>query len=90
MSPDFPKQIIPFNEYRGIPFRRLEDKRVLQFQSILHNHHFTAPMRVSKGSDIVAACGQLGGSINRERNTDVLIFMKLLIAITDNLHYNFI
>jgi len=57
--------LIPFNEFPNSRFQRPEDKRILQFQSILHNHHFTAPIRMSKGSDIVAACGQLGGSINK-------------------------
>ena len=56
--------LIPFNEFPGTSLQKPEDKRILQFQSILHNHHFTAPIRMSKGSDIVAACGQLGGSIN--------------------------
>jgi 23S rRNA (adenine2503-C2)-methyltransferase len=56
--------LIPFNEFPVSRFQRPEDKLILQFQSILHNHHFTAPIRMSKGSDIVAACGQLGGSIN--------------------------
>jgi 23S rRNA (adenine2503-C2)-methyltransferase len=61
--------LIPFNEFPGTPLQRPDDKRILQFQSILHNHHFTAPIRVSKGSDIVAACGQLGGTINQERTS---------------------
>ena len=61
--------LIPFNEFPGTSLQRPEDKRILQFQSILHNHHFTAPIRMSKGSDIVAACGQLGGSINQERTS---------------------
>jgi 23S rRNA (adenine2503-C2)-methyltransferase len=59
--------LIPFNEYPGTSFHRPEEKQVLRFQSILHNHHFTAPIRMSKGSDIVAACGQLGGSIKVQR-----------------------
>ena len=56
--------LIPFNEFPGTSLQKPDDNRILQFQSILHNHHFTAPIRMSKGSDIVAACGQLGGSIN--------------------------
>jgi 23S rRNA (adenine2503-C2)-methyltransferase len=53
--------LIPFNEFPNAGFQRPEHARILQFQSILHNHHFTAPLRISKGLDIVAACGQLGG-----------------------------
>jgi 23S rRNA (adenine2503-C2)-methyltransferase len=59
--------LIPFNELPCFKFQRPDDKRILRFQSILHSHHFTAPIRMSKGSEIVAACGQLGGSINAER-----------------------
>ena len=52
--------LIPFNEHPGVDFRRPEEKTVTAFQKILHIHHFTAPIRYSKGSDIAAACGQLG------------------------------
>ena len=56
--------LIPFNEYPSAPFKRPDEKQILAFQAILHQHNYTAPVRMSKGSDIVAACGQLGGSIN--------------------------
>lgn len=36
--------------------------RILRFQEILLKNHFTAMIRKSKGSDIMAACGQLSGS----------------------------
>jgi 23S rRNA (adenine2503-C2)-methyltransferase len=58
--------LIPFNEYPGAQFRRPAEKQVLAFQAILHRHNYTAPVRLSKGSDVVAACGQLGGSIAAE------------------------
>ena len=35
--------------------------RILQFQEILVQNHFTAIIRKSRGSDILAACGQLSG-----------------------------
>jgi 23S rRNA (adenine2503-C2)-methyltransferase len=57
--------LIPFNEFPGTPFKRPDEKQILRFQSILHHYHFTAPIRISKGSDIIAACGQLGASINQ-------------------------
>ena len=59
--------LIPFNEYPAAPFKRPEEKQVLLFQAILHQHNYTAPIRMSKGSDIVAACGQLGASITAGR-----------------------
>ena len=36
--------------------------RILHFQDLLIKHHFTAIIRKSKGTDILAACGQLTGA----------------------------
>jgi len=36
--------------------------RILHFQKILTDRHFTAIIRKSKGRDILAACGQLKGA----------------------------
>jgi 23S rRNA (adenine2503-C2)-methyltransferase len=55
--------LIPFNEHPAISLKEPDKKRVIEFQSILHSQHFTAPIRQSKGRDICAACGQLGGSV---------------------------
>ncbi|MCX8044592.1 MAG: 23S rRNA (adenine(2503)-C(2))-methyltransferase RlmN [Desulfobacterota bacterium] len=55
--------LIPFNEHPAVDFRRPDEKTVAAFQKILHIHHFTAPIRYSKGADIAAACGQLGGGM---------------------------
>jgi 23S rRNA (adenine2503-C2)-methyltransferase len=57
--------LIPFNPFPGSEFGRPEDGRVEQFQKILVAHHYTAPVRASRGRDISAACGQL-----RERMTN--------------------
>jgi adenine C2-methylase RlmN of 23S rRNA A2503 and tRNA A37 len=38
-----------------------------RFQQVLLDHHYTAPVRESRGRDISAACGQL-----RERATTAL------------------
>jgi 23S rRNA (adenine2503-C2)-methyltransferase len=35
---------------------------VSAFQQVLLDKHFTAMLRKSKGSDILAACGQLSGA----------------------------
>lgn len=51
--------LIPFNPFPGSPFKRPDDAKVRIFQKILLNHHFTAPVRESRGRDISAACGQL-------------------------------
>jgi 23S rRNA (adenine2503-C2)-methyltransferase len=54
--------LIPFNEHPEVQFKRPEEKKIIEFQSVLRSLNFTAPIRMSKGSDISAACGQLGGN----------------------------
>ncbi len=56
--------LIPFNEYPGCRFQRPEEDRVQNFRGILISHHLTATVRQSKGREISAACGQLGGRKN--------------------------
>ena len=56
--------LIPFNEHSCSDFKTPKNNRITEFQSILHEMYFTAPIRRSKGSDISAACGQLGGKLN--------------------------
>ena len=54
--------LIVFNEYPGSPFKSPSPKTVDAFQKTLIEHHYTTMLRASKGSDIMAACGQLSGS----------------------------
>ncbi len=51
--------LIPFNPYQGAEFQKPEDERVLRFQDVLLRGGLTALIRKSRGSDILAACGQL-------------------------------
>ncbi len=51
--------LIPFNPFPGGEFKRPADSTVRRFQQILLDHHYTAPVRESRGRDISAACGQL-------------------------------
>ncbi len=53
--------LIPFNEYPQSSFQRPDEETVLQFREVLMARHFTALIRQSRGSDILAACGQLAG-----------------------------
>jgi 23S rRNA (adenine2503-C2)-methyltransferase len=56
--------LIIFNEFPGAPFKSPQPKEVEAFQQLLIKKHFTTMIRASKGSDILAACGQLSGSGN--------------------------
>jgi 23S rRNA (adenine2503-C2)-methyltransferase len=54
--------LIPFNGFEGSGFTPPPDERVKRFQKILQNAGVTALVRKSKGTDILAACGQLSAS----------------------------
>jgi len=53
--------LIPLNPHPALGMSPPSSGRILRFQEILINNHFTAIVRKSKGQDIAAACGQLSG-----------------------------
>jgi len=53
--------LIPFNEYPESPFQRPSDEAIQKFRDVLFSKGLTTMVRQSKGADILAACGQLGG-----------------------------
>lgn len=60
LSPyNFKINLIPLNEHEGTSYRRPDLSRVFGFQQILKKGGLVATIRLSKGRDIAAACGQL-------------------------------
>ena len=53
--------LLPYNESPHFPYRSPSPARVLAFQKILLDKHYSVFIRSSRGSDISAACGQLAG-----------------------------
>ena len=51
--------LIPFNPWPGCPYKPSSKKQVAEFAATLNNAGFAAPVRVARGQDILAACGQL-------------------------------
>ncbi len=51
--------LIPYNAGPGLNYRPSPMKRVLAFQQILTARHVPSFIRISRGRDIMAACGQL-------------------------------
>jgi 23S rRNA (adenine2503-C2)-methyltransferase len=51
--------LIPYNSGPGLPYRASPLPRVLAFQQVLADHHIPAFIRISRGQDVSAACGQL-------------------------------
>ncbi len=62
--------LIPFNEHSGAEFKRPTDERVKEFQRYLVDRNLTATVRISRGRDILAACGQLRSIFGTARGTD--------------------
>jgi 23S rRNA (adenine2503-C2)-methyltransferase len=57
--------LIALNPHPDLDLAAPSPERVLRFQEILIERHFTAMIRKSKGRDISAACGQLSGNYVR-------------------------
>jgi 23S rRNA (adenine2503-C2)-methyltransferase len=57
--------LIVYNPVDGLPFQRPESDRVEKFRQRLADSHIVAPIRISRGVDISAACGQLRVSLNK-------------------------
>jgi 23S rRNA (adenine2503-C2)-methyltransferase len=51
--------LIPYNSGPGLPFRSPPLERVLSFQQVLADRNVPAFIRISRGQDVMAACGQL-------------------------------
>lgn len=51
--------LIPFNPWPGCAFKPSGNAQVKAFARELENAGFAAPVRVARGQDILAACGQL-------------------------------
>ena len=60
--------LIPFNEYPESEFKKPSDRKVKWFQDSLINRGYVCTTRITKGDDILAACGQLK-SLKEKANT---------------------
>jgi len=61
--------LIPFNVWMSCGFERSSDEKILQFQQILKNAKLIAPIRKTRGEDVMAACGQLKSDSQRVKKT---------------------
>jgi 23S rRNA (adenine2503-C2)-methyltransferase len=59
--------LLPFNAWPGAPFPRPDDATVEAFRARLEARGLCATVRVSRGRDILAACGQLATAARRAR-----------------------
>lgn len=59
--------LIPYNTVEGLQWVRPSDEKCLRFKKILTNGGVSATLRLEKGHDIDAACGQLRLKKEKER-----------------------
>lgn len=63
--------LIPFNTFEGIDYKRSSNSRINRFRDILHNQGVIVTVRRTRGDDIEAACGQLAGDVmDRTRRSE--------------------
>jgi 23S rRNA (adenine2503-C2)-methyltransferase len=55
--------LIPFNPFAGVGYRRSSVERIRSFAEILQRAGITVTTRKTRGDDIAAACGQLAGEV---------------------------
>ncbi|MCU9838951.1 23S rRNA (adenine(2503)-C(2))-methyltransferase RlmN [Ruegeria sp. WL0004] len=61
--------LIPFNEWPGAPYKRSSNNRIRAFANIIYQAGYAAPIRKTRGDDIMAACGQLKSATERARKS---------------------
>ena len=59
--------LIPFNPWEGCAFEPSSNNTIHKFAKILEDAYFAAPIRQSRGQDIMAACGQLKSLYHRRQ-----------------------
>jgi 23S rRNA (adenine2503-C2)-methyltransferase len=68
--------LIPFNPWPGTPYISSTPAAIKRFSRILNDAGYSAPIRVPRGRDILAACGQLRSDSQRP----ALIRLKARLA----------
>ena len=61
--------LIPFNPWPGAPYRCSSAAAIKSFARIVNDAGYSSPVRVPRGRDILAACGQLKSASVRARKT---------------------
>jgi 23S rRNA (adenine2503-C2)-methyltransferase len=57
--------LIPFNEFPGSKYKRPSEEKIMWFLDQMIKRGFTCTIRTTKGSDILAACGQLKSEFDK-------------------------
>ncbi len=59
--------LIPFNPWSGCEYGRSRNDQIEKFQQLLKSNKLIAPIRKTRGDDVLAACGQLKSASQRQQ-----------------------
>ncbi len=59
--------LIPFNPWPGAPYECADDDTIAAFAEVVNRAGYSSPVRVPRGRDIMAACGQLKSASVKQR-----------------------
>ena len=62
--------LIPFNPWPGSKYERPSKSRAAKFSQLIFDRGISAPIRTTRGEDILAACGQLKSESLKSRKSD--------------------
>ncbi len=74
--------LIPFNEFPGSKYKRPSEQKIMWFLDQMIKRGFTCTIRTTKGSDILAACGQLKSEFEKLNlwNKDQPVFIPSIAS----------
>lgn len=73
--------LIPFNPFPNSDYQRPSRNQVMRFQTALHEQGYSAPIRITRGEDIDAACGQLVGRVQDKTRRSARYAQEALIQV---------
>lgn len=73
--------LIPFNPFPGSDYQRPSRNQLMRFQACLHEQGYSAPIRITRGEDIDAACGQLVGRVQDKTRRSARYAEQALIQV---------
>jgi 23S rRNA (adenine2503-C2)-methyltransferase len=80
--------LIPFNEYPGSQYKRPSEQKIMWFLDQMIKRGFTCTIRTTKGSDILAACGQLKSEyekVNVWNDSKPVVIPSIASSVLQNL-----
>ena len=71
--------LIPFNSFSGSHYKRPSSEKIANFKDFLMKKGYIATLRVTRGSEVDGACGQLVGNLNKSIKGKKLISHEAIL-----------